>query len=293
VTPKLLDFGIAKVPEATFHTLYGRVLGTPAYMSPEQIRASQDIDGRSDLFGIGVVLYEIISGTCPFDAAAPSAALAQVLEAPVDPDPKIDPRVWLELQRAMAKQPYERHASASEFAKALEAAIGKTEAELVASLRRSKPPPRLVPEETPESIEARLDQIAGETLSTGGQSMAQSMAPPRKGWTSWMIAAAAALFVVGVAAVTIRVSTREPAAPPGATATAPPAPSTAAPDTPEDDLEVLDVTNVTAPSATVATTARGKPPRSRQKPPSAKPQPHAPAPATSTTSKPIATTPGF
>jgi serine/threonine-protein kinase len=287
VTPKLLDFGIAKVPEATFHTLYGRVLGTPAYMSPEQIRASQDIDGRSDLFGLGVVLYEIVSGTCPFDAAAPSAALAQVLEAPVDPDPKIDLRVWLELQRAMAKQPYERHANAAELAKALSQAIGKTEAELVASLRRSKPPPRLIPEEMPVSVETRIGPLPGETLSAGGQSMALA-APSRFPWASWSLAAAATLFVIGVGAFTIqRVSARRTTA--ATPVTSIPA-NAASADPVEDDLEVLEVTSAT-PSATAATTARSRQRARPPRPPSAKP--HASTPPPPSAPKPIATTPGF
>ena len=123
-TPKLLDFGIAKETDSTALTQTGEALGSPKYMSPEQVRASKQLDGRSDLFSIGVVLYEIITGENPFDAPSPTAALAQVLELEVDPDPRIEPRLWLEIQRALSKQPYERHASAKELADALCRAVG-------------------------------------------------------------------------------------------------------------------------------------------------------------------------
>ena len=145
-TPKLLDFGIAKTHESTALTHTGEALGSPRYMSPEQVRANKQLDGRSDLFSIGVVLYEIITGENPFGAASPTAALAQVLELEVDPDPRIEPRLWLEIQRALSKQPDERHGSAKELADALCRAVGVTAPE---SLRRpatgaastSAPPP--------------------------------------------------------------------------------------------------------------------------------------------------------
>jgi hypothetical protein len=124
VTPKLLDFGIAKVPDPTVHTADGRVLGSPRYMAPERIRGKA-IDPRSDLFSVGVLLYEMITGASPFAATTPSASLAAVLETVVDPDPRIPPRVWIEIRRALAKQPYERHRDARAMADALQAARGR------------------------------------------------------------------------------------------------------------------------------------------------------------------------
>ena len=104
-------------------------------MSPEQVR-TQPLDARSDIFGCAVLLYEIITGANPFAEPSPTATLAHVLEREVDPDPRIEPRVWLEIQRSLAKQPYQRHASAKELAAALASAIGETENALVSSLRR-------------------------------------------------------------------------------------------------------------------------------------------------------------
>jgi eukaryotic-like serine/threonine-protein kinase len=136
VTPKLLDFGIAKIPTASpTRTIDGRALGTPAYMAPERIRERADVDGRSDLFSVGVLLYEMLAGACPFAAGTPAASLAAVLEVVVDPDPRIDPRVWLEIRRALSKRPYERAPSAGAMATDLLAASRMTEATLVEALR--------------------------------------------------------------------------------------------------------------------------------------------------------------
>ncbi|WP_394833688.1 serine/threonine protein kinase [Pendulispora rubella] len=145
VVPKLLDFGIAKVPQGGngVQTLDGRVLGTPRYMSPEQIRSEANIDGRSDVFSLGAVMMEMLTGQSPFVAETPSASLASVLETLLDPDPRIDPRLWLVLQRALAKRPYERYAHCAELAQALREAIGVSDHALLANLRRSKPPPRI------------------------------------------------------------------------------------------------------------------------------------------------------
>jgi serine/threonine-protein kinase len=139
VIPKLLDFGIAKVADSSVKTMFGRVLGTPRYMSPEQIRADPHIDGRSDIFSAGILLIEMMTGSSPFRASTPSASLAAVLETEVDPDPRIDPRLWLAIKRALSKRAYERYATASEFAQALRQAIGATDAELQEALQRCAP----------------------------------------------------------------------------------------------------------------------------------------------------------
>jgi serine/threonine protein kinase len=138
VTPKLLDFGIAKIPaDAPVQTIAGRVLGTPRYMAPERIR-DQDIDGRSDLFSVGVILYEMLTGVCPFAAGSPAASLAAVLETVVDIDPRIEPRLWVHLRQALAKHPYERPPTATAMANSLLAATGEAEGSLADVLREAR-----------------------------------------------------------------------------------------------------------------------------------------------------------
>ena len=77
--PKLVDFGLAKLDRAKILTLPGVIMGTPAYMAPEQARGEQDIDARADIFALGCVLYECVSGHAPFRGEDPWAVLAKVL----------------------------------------------------------------------------------------------------------------------------------------------------------------------------------------------------------------------
>ncbi len=266
VTPKLVDFGIAKLPESGVRTLDGRVLGTPRYMAPERIRDRGDVDGRSDLFSVGVVLYEMLTGTCPFDASSPAASLAAVLELVVDPDPRIDPRLWLEIQRALAKRPYERHAGAREMADALRSAIGHTDASLAEILRRAPPP--LQRPSGKVSTEAR-------TRSVGGQSWTGAL-PGRRGAMAAWVLGAVALTAVALAA-TVAVGRHGPAAAGAAPEGASPAPATALPSA----LPAQPTVAVTAPPAS----ATPVPPATSQPTPR-----HQAAPKRA---RPVATTPGF
>jgi serine/threonine-protein kinase len=126
ITPKLIDFGVAKADETTITTKTGHALGTPQYMSPEQIRSGA-VDPRSDLFSLSVTMFEAMTGANPFKRGSATSCLAAVLETDVDPDPRISPLVWLALARGLAKQSYERPDSAAEMASILRRAIGAEE----------------------------------------------------------------------------------------------------------------------------------------------------------------------
>ena len=147
-TTKILDFGIAHTPSNTVHTLHGQLLGTPRYMSPEQIRADGAIDGRSDIFSTATVLYELVTGRCPFAAPFSTASLAAVLETKVERDERIPPALWEAIARALSKDRNLRPATAREFADALRAAVESDDGVLARELHRSRPPPPLFFEET-------------------------------------------------------------------------------------------------------------------------------------------------
>jgi serine/threonine protein kinase len=252
VTPKLLDFGVAKSAASKVQTMDGRILGTSRYVSPEQARG-ETLDGRSDLFSMAVVLYEAMTGESPFAARDAARALENVIERVVDAHERIPPRVWLVLQKSLAKQAYARYASASAMADALVGATGKDADELARLLRDERPPlPRL---ETPiVAIHTARSRPARRRL--------------------WPIAA----FAAGAAAIAATfLLARDRAAPPLTPASQPAATSAApAPPPPPETA----VTAQPAPSATLQPPGHARPVR--------RVPPRAPAHA-----KPVATTPGF
>jgi serine/threonine-protein kinase len=271
VIPKLVDFGIAKEPVAASVTLEGAVLGTPRYMAPEQIRAASDIDGRADLFSVAVIAYELVTGVSPFAAPTPAASLAAVLEAPVDPDPRIEPRVWVELQRALAKRPYQRHKDAAEMAEALRAAIGANDATLAALLRRDPP----VRGEPWGQAAAR----AGAAATADGQSLDAVQRATARRW--------GVLGAVGVAAAVVgAIAVFRPPRPSLPAAQAP---------TPADSGEAV-VVPVPVPSPAPVATQTEETAASTAAPPpasTASPQPARPAVHHASRPRPVATTPGF
>lgn len=128
---KILDFGIAKVMDAAggmgSKTRTGVLLGTPAYMSPEQIKNAKDVDARSDLWSAGVMLYEMLTGRVAFPAPTEYARLAAVLNSSPPPLESVDPqlaRLSAFVQLAMQKDRAQRFQNALEMARALTAAVG-------------------------------------------------------------------------------------------------------------------------------------------------------------------------
>jgi CHASE2 domain-containing sensor protein len=120
---KVMDFGIAHVDYSTL-TQDGAVLGTPSYMSPEQIRGDK-VDGQSDLFSLGVIVYEMATGQRPFLgdtlAAISNRILSQKPLRVSELNPKLSPALDAALAQAMAKDKTKRFAVAKEFAEALNA----------------------------------------------------------------------------------------------------------------------------------------------------------------------------
>jgi hypothetical protein len=130
------DFGVALVlmrPAETSPgssgdrlTSIGMVVGTPAYMSPEQASGDRALDGRSDLYALGCVLYEMLAGEPPFSGPTPQATIARRFQGPPVPlrqrRPEIPPAVAAVIDKALAIEPSERFATGAEFAAALAAA---------------------------------------------------------------------------------------------------------------------------------------------------------------------------
>ncbi len=127
---KVLDFGIAKVMDAAggmgSRTRTGMLLGTPAYMSPEQVKSPRDVDARADLWSAGVMFYEMLTGRVAFPAPTEYARLAAVMTAEPEPIERVDPAlaaVGPFITRTLRKNRDDRFPSALEMARALIAAV--------------------------------------------------------------------------------------------------------------------------------------------------------------------------
>ncbi|MGD0939628.1 MAG: serine/threonine-protein kinase [Terracidiphilus sp.] len=122
---KLIDFGIAGDSAARRLTYanFTATLGTPNYIAPEQVKGKRG-DGRTDIFAMGVILYEMLSGKLPFTGPSPLAAMNErLLNYPMPPsvaDPSISPQLQEVIYRALERDPKNRYAKASEFARDLE-----------------------------------------------------------------------------------------------------------------------------------------------------------------------------
>lgn len=126
--PILTDFGIAKLLESNVQfTASGGFLGTPAYMAPEQGRGVKDIDGRADIYALGVLAFEMLTGRHPYSAETPMMVMFKHVSDPVpsllEVAPEYPPAVDGVLQRALAKDREARYQTATEFAKALASAL--------------------------------------------------------------------------------------------------------------------------------------------------------------------------
>ena len=161
------DFGIARMAEAAPLTATGQVLGTVYYMSPEQV-AGEPVDGRSDLYSLGVVGFFALAGRFPFDATLASAVLiAQVTKAPpplltVAPD---TPRALAEIvDRCLAKAPAARFQSGGELAEALRRAEVEVARDAVRAAANPAAP-SVVSETEAQAIWARASELQAQTGS--------------------------------------------------------------------------------------------------------------------------------
>lgn len=125
----LTDFGIAKMIAGTTNlTRSGHLMGTPAYMAPEQWR-SQPIDARTDVYALGIMLYEMLVGLQPFEADTPYALMYNHIDkmppSPVRYHPALPTATEVVIFKAIAKPPHERYSSADEMAAALEQVVAR------------------------------------------------------------------------------------------------------------------------------------------------------------------------
>jgi predicted Ser/Thr protein kinase len=172
--PYISDFGIAKFTAAQTNVTGSAIIGTPAYISPEQAQGEQ-IDGRSDVYALGIILFEMLSGRPPFDADTPMAVVVKHITEPVphilDYNAKLPTGVEAVIEKAMAKNREERFTTAGELATALEAVARGEMPDL-------GPKPAAVATAPSSSDMAGATRIAMAVPQVAGQA-GETMAPPR------------------------------------------------------------------------------------------------------------------
>ena len=177
----LTDFGIAKILSGPTVTATGAMIGTPAYMSPEQ-GLGQPGDERSDLYALGVLFYQMVTGRLPYDADTPLAVILKHVNDPV-PQPSelntnIPPAIQAVVVKSMAKNPAERFQSATDLISDLQAAAASSDLDLSAGVvfsavidRPTPPPP------PPSATETQLAEPAATVLSTPAPTVLSTPAP--------------------------------------------------------------------------------------------------------------------
>src|SRR5215216_2488756 len=160
--PVITDFGLVRIAQAATQTASGAVSGTPAYMSPEQAQGLK-VDYRSDLYSLGVVLYEMLAGRIPFEGDTSWTLIFKHINEPTPSVEGIQPAVQTVIDRALAKKPEDRYQSARELAANYMEAIGLVSE--ASTLRISLPPSRPPQSSTLSDSKNQTSTPAGTGLS--------------------------------------------------------------------------------------------------------------------------------
>jgi len=189
---KIIDFGISKFNALggdMSMTRTGAVMGTPYYMSPEQAQGTQTIDGRSDVYSLGVILYEALSGSVPFDGNTFNELMFKIVLSNPRPlsevAPSLDPRLVALVEQAMARDINVRFQSADDMIRALDQYFGSADAS--GEPRRTAAKPVV---DVPPTVAAGLP--TGNTWAASHADIPKNSSAP-----AYIIAAVALLLVAG------------------------------------------------------------------------------------------------
>lgn len=193
----LTDFGIAKMVGKQELTASGAMVGTPAYTSPE-LAEGRPVDNRSDIYSLGILLYQLVTGTLPFKAETPIGVILKHIREPLPSPREIQPDLPVELEqvivRALEKDPAQRYQTATEFITALRQAVAGQDIDLppltdTKAIQDSS----TTPPTTPDSVTvvstpppAQADQTPVTT-------------PQKQHWLIWMLPITVLLLLIGTA----------------------------------------------------------------------------------------------
>jgi serine/threonine-protein kinase len=276
-TVKVLDFGISKAlkPIAGFDggsvTVSRSILGSPAYASPEQIRNSKTVDTRSDIWSMGVVLFQLLTGQLPFQGDNPGAVFAAIFERDAAPLRLVLPGASEALEvivgRCLKRDAGARFQNVLELARALADAVPMegVAAKWVEAIEDIPPASAQAPLATTRAAkpssgaEAYDSTVTADGVSAGaGEIAGSSIKTPRRSRSPLVVAGILAIGLVGVGVVLVRPAPAPLAATPATAITPEPtpvvAPSATATAAPIESIAPLD--SSTAPSASAASLAR-------------------------------------
>ena len=311
---KVLDFGIAKLEEhgIASTTKTGTLLGTPLFMSPEQVRGANSVDGRSDLYSLGMVFYNMLTGSYAFNGESFADVLVAICTGPL-PDlrtaaPWVPGSVADWFVRACAREPNDRFQSADEMIEGLELALGvstgaysrQSSPEVKIDTLRGHAPPihHSVPRAPSDSGEfgsnatqalgmnpSLLEQVASSNANLGRTLDPELSVPTTSRWPLFL-GLALALLIVGGAALLVGVGGSKPSpataqsAAPSATQSAPSLPASPTPPEPIPQIEpaplpapIPQIEPAPTPTAPIASSPAANAPIKAAPRPAARPVP--------------------
>ncbi len=200
----LSDFGIARLTHGS-HTLTGEnIIGTPAYMSPEQVQGEKTLDGRSDLYSLGIIFYQMLTGDTPYQATTPAKVMMMHILDPV-PDlalvkPDLPREISLWLQKSLAKEPDERFATAKDMEEALHDAVqGKSHHTLTTAPRTAiRDSGAAVTQQQPQAPPPSYDQQPA--VATPTPVPTPLSAKPKRSWLPFAIGG---FIILGIGAIIV------------------------------------------------------------------------------------------
>jgi hypothetical protein len=285
---KVLDFGIAKnVSDVTDRNLTATqsLLGSPQYMSPEQVRESKNLDARTDIWALGVTMYECLAGKKPFDAPSMVDLCFAIVQAEppslygVRPD--VPPKLEAVILKCLAKNPDERYATMAELSDDLMLILSHVSGEIsTASVRFAQARGEALSKRGPDAFAATTaGSVRIETGSLAGVAGAPATAPSGlRARLPLLLASVGTFLALGAFALALR--PRDPLPAPAATASVPPAPAPAAPVpepppppsavaavAPVAELEAPLVKHAAAPKASPKAARKGPAPTKDGEPP--------------------------